>query len=107
MTDVDFKSTHAYQLIKEVQKEVYSDSNLETAGDIESAVNLNHCRDSVAAIINNFDGGAVKKADKVNKAQDVVDQAKRLMGENVKKMIDNQKDFNVRVRWFNLCDRKW
>ncbi len=69
-------------------------------GDIESAANLNHCKDSVTSILNNFlqgegGAGAGKKPDKVNKAQEVVDQAKRLMGENVKKMIDNQKDFNV------------
>ena len=87
-------------LLKEVQNEVYSESNMETIGDIESAPNLNHCRENVAGLINTFlqDSGAGKKVDKVGKAQDVVEQAKKLMGENVKKMIDNQKDFNVSIQ---------
>jgi hypothetical protein len=75
-----------------VQQEVYSETNLDQiGGDIESAKNLNHCRDSLAHLINTFlsSGGGLQKADKVSKAQEVVDQAKKLMGDNVKKMIEN------------------
>jgi hypothetical protein len=35
------------------------------------------------------DGALPQKSDKLSKTQDVVEQAKKLMGDNVKKMIDN------------------
>ena len=92
----------AYQLLKEAQKEIYSEANIVESGDLESAPDLNHCRDSLSQLLNGFlsqDGG-VKRPDKVTKAQEIVDQAKRLMGDNVKKMIDNQKDFNVSIPSF-------
>lgn len=53
--------------------------------DLESAPNLNACKEAINNLLN---GGAppsdIKKNDKVNKAQEIVDQAKKLMGENVK-----------------------
>lgn len=101
----------AYSLIKEIQKEIAtSAAETDSGSDLESAPNLNHCKDAVASILNNFmlDGGSKKGGaggDKVNKAQDIVEQAKKLMGENVKKMIDNQKDFNVSFTRRSLnCD---
>ncbi len=47
LTDPDFKSSLAYQLLKEAQKELYSDANIVESGDLESAPDLNHCRDSL------------------------------------------------------------
>ena len=91
--------------MKEVSKEVYSESNLDN-GDIESATDLNHCRDSLSTLVNTFVSEGSKKVDKVTKAQAVVEQAKRLMGDNVKKMIDNQKDFNVNF-FHSKQFRKW
>ena len=38
-----------------------------------------------------------QKNDKVAKANEIVDQARKLMTDNVKQMIDNQKEFNVRA----------
>ena len=38
-----------------------------------------------------------KKNDKLSKAQDVVSQATRVMQDNVKNMINNQKDVSVSV----------
>ena len=91
LTDADFKSTQAYALIKEVQREVQQQASV-GSDDLESTPNLNHCKEAVGQILNTFmvDGGQKKGGgEKINKAQDIVDQAKKLMGENVKKMIDN------------------
>lgn len=77
-------------MLKEIQKEVYSDNHRDAIdGDIESAKNLGHCREGVLSIMTSFLAGGAQKADKVHKAQDIVDQAKKLMGDNVKKMIDS------------------
>lgn len=73
------------------------------SGDIESAGNLNHCKEAVGQLLNTFLTEGTKKTDKVSKAQDIVDQAKKLMGDNVKKMIDNQKDFGVRL-WLKVSN---
>ena len=63
-------------------------TNLDSGTDIESMSNLNQCREAISMILSGQEVG-LKKNDKVSKAQDVVNQAKMLMGDNVKKMIDN------------------
>ena len=78
LTDPDFKSSQAYQLLKEVQKEVYSSGQggFTNGADIESAQNLNQCKDKVTAILNGFlsdptgssTAAGGKKPDKVSKA---------------------------------------
>lgn len=77
-------------MLKDVAREVYSQTNLDSGTDIESLSNLNHCRDTLTQVLNGNGSEIIpKKADKVSKAQDIVGQATKLMGENVKKMIDN------------------
>ena len=72
-------------------------------GDIESLTNLNASKDAFLQVMSGYQPGGngssqiPQKSDKLTKAQDVVEQAKKLMGDNVKKMIDNQKDFTVSV----------
>lgn len=74
-------------------KEVYNEVP-QMQHDLENAPNLNVCRDAIGNLLN---GGAppsdIKKNDKVNKAQEIVDQAKKLMSDNVSEMIKNQTDF--------------
>jgi hypothetical protein len=59
-------------MLKDVAREVYSQTNLESGSDIESLSNLNHCRDSLTQVLNGSEN-IPKKADKVSKAQDVVE----------------------------------
>ena len=67
LTDSEFKSTHAYQFLKEVAKEIqYSVEN--GYGDIESQTNLNHCKESLSNLLNSYMQDGVKKTDKVTKA---------------------------------------
>ena len=74
LTDSDYKSNGAYSIIKDVAREVYSQTNLESGSDIESLSNLNHCRDSLTQVLSGNGSDSVpKKADKVSKAQDVVE----------------------------------
>ena len=42
-------------------------------GDIESAKNLNHCRETIASLLNSFMQEGVKKVDKVGEAQSIVE----------------------------------
>lgn len=72
LTDNDFKSTNAYQFLKEVGKEVYNESNLSNI-DIENAPNLSHCKETVSSLIGSFMQEGGKKNDKVGKAQEIVD----------------------------------
>jgi hypothetical protein len=52
LTDSEYKSTSAYMMLKEVAKEVYSQTNLDSnggsLGDIESLASLNHCKEAVS-----------------------------------------------------------
>ena len=76
-------------MLKEIQREAYS--NLD--GDIESQSSMSQCKDAFLQVMAGYQPGAEgaipQKSDKLSKAQDVVEQAKKLMGDNVKKMIDN------------------
>jgi hypothetical protein len=54
--------------LKEIQKEVYSDTNMESGWDIESASNLNHCKEPLTLLLNGFLQDGAKKTDKVSKA---------------------------------------
>eukprot|EP00347_Sterkiella_histriomuscorum_P007309 403349448 len=93
LTDSDFRSNNAYQLLKECINEVYSQYS---DVDVDSVSNLNRCRDSISNLINgNLQGSGIseiKKNDKLSKAQDVVSQATKAMQDNVRNMISNQKD---------------
>ena len=74
LTDSDYKSNSAYSMLKDVAREVYSQTNLESGSDIESLSNLNHCRDALTQVLSgNGSENIPKKADKVSKAQDVVE----------------------------------
>ena len=94
LTDTDYSKTNAYQFLKEVQREIYNEVP-KMSHDLESAPNLSSCKDAVMLLMGGGHTTELKKGDKVTKAQDIVDQAKKLMGENVKQMIENQSDFNV------------
>jgi hypothetical protein len=59
--------------LKEIQKEVYSDTNIDSGWDIESATNLNHCKEPLTLLLNGFLQDGAKKTDKVSKAQEVVE----------------------------------
>ena len=76
-------------MLKEIQREAYS--NLD--GDIESQSSMSQCKDAFLQVMGGYqpsaEGALPQKSDKLSKAQDVVEQAKKLMGDNVKKMIDN------------------
>ena len=54
---------------------------------------MSQCKDAFLQIMSGYQPGGEgvlpQKSDKLSKAQDVVEQAKKLMGDNVKKMIDN------------------
>jgi len=96
--DSEYKSSQAYQLLKEIQRETLANID----GDIESLTSLTASKDVFLGVMSGYQpgGGSTgtvlpQKTDKLSKAQDVVEQAKKLMGDNVKKMIDNQKDFTV------------
>lgn len=97
MADSDYKSSHAYQLLKECIKEVYSQYN---GDDVDSVSNLNKCRDTVNDIINGTAStmSDIKKNDKLSKAHEVVSQATKSMQDNVRNMINNQKDVTVSAR---------
>ena len=60
LTDSEFKANQAWLLLKEIQKEVYSDNHSDAIdGDIENAKNLGHCREGVLSIMSGFlTGGA-------------------------------------------------
>lgn len=74
LTDNDYKSNSAYQMLKDLAREVYSQTNLESGSDIESLSNLNHCRETLTQVLNGNGSESIpKKADKVSKAQDVVE----------------------------------
>ena len=106
--DSDYKSSQAYQLLKEIQRETLA--NIE--GDIESLTSLAASKDVFLGVLSGYQPGMgatvlPQKADKLTKAQDVVEHAKKLMGDNVKKMIDNQKDFNVSPSFNVYFYRTW
>ena len=54
---------------------------------------MSQCKDAFLQVMGGYqpsaEGALPQKSDKLSKAQDVVEQAKKLMGDNVKKMIDN------------------
>ena len=61
-------------MLKDLAREVYSQTNLESGSDIESLSNLNHCREILTQVLNGNGSESIpKKADKVSKAQDVVE----------------------------------
>lgn len=71
LTDSEFKASQGWLLLKEIQKEVYSDSNGDAIdGDLENAKSMNHCREGIISIMSNFltGGAGLQKVDKVNKA---------------------------------------
>lgn len=71
LTDSDFKSSIAYQLLKECIKELY---NHYSDSDVDNVSNLNKCRESIANIINGNGNGPystvndIRKNDKMSKA---------------------------------------
>lgn len=92
LTDTDYKSITAYALLKDIAKEVQAQIP-RFSTDIESTPNLNMCREAILSIMN---GDRSKGGnDKLSKAQEMVSQASKAMQENVKSMINNQKDFSV------------
>ena len=52
LTDNDYKSNSAFQMLKDVAREVYSQTNLRSGSEIENLSNLNHCRETLTQVLN-------------------------------------------------------
>jgi hypothetical protein len=93
LTDSDFKTTHAYQFLSEVQKLVNQDIPWFKT-DPGSFQNLNQCRDQVGFLMNSF-LNPKKGNEKLTQAMAQVDEVRLVMEKNVRTMIDQQKGFSV------------
>lgn len=69
--------------------------------DSESFQNLNMCKDTVTQFMNNY-LNPKRSNDKLSQAQAKVDEVRLVMEGNVRKMIENQKDFAVTLFYILL-----